>query len=180
MAKKKSKFLVNRCVLRHMTIEEGLELIKDARIDSPPLYIAGERVKRASDYQRFAVLSQGPLTCFECGVVGTHFMIERHRNENYYHINAYAGDKLLTWDHIVPRSLGGGNHVHNGRVACEACNGKRGNEMTIPELLWTLRQDPNTLYKTKTPLKNVLFASTKKFKSFIDTARVDNGALRRA
>lgn len=178
MAKKKFKFAVNRCVIRNMTIEEGLALIKDARIDSPPLYIDGERVKRA--FQRFAVLSQGPLTCFECGVKGTHFMIERHRNENYYHINVYAGNKLLTWDHIIPKSLGGSNHHHNGRVACEACNGRRGNEMSIHELLWAMRQNPNEVYKTKTPLKKILIPSMKKFEGFIHSAEVRNGALSRA
>lgn len=139
-------------------------MIKDVKLDAPPLYIRGERVKRASDYQRFAVLSQGPLKCFECGCEGTHFMIERHKNENYYHINAYAGDRMLTWDHIIPRSLGGSNHVHNGRVACEACNGKRGNEMNIPELLWAMRQNPNEIYKRPPPPKPI---PIRKFKTLI-------------
>lgn len=179
MSKKKTKG-VARCYLKQLTIEEGLEMIKGVTLNSPPFYLGGARVKRASDYQRFAVLSQGPLKCFECGCEGTHFMIERHKNEDYYHINPYAGDKLLTWDHIIPRSLGGSNHVHNGRVACEACNGKRGNEMTIAELLWTLRQDPNEMFKTKTPVKHLVFGSMKKFNSAIQSANISNGALKRA
>jgi len=154
-------------------------MIANVTIKSAPLFMGDKRVKRASDWQRFEVLSQGPLICFECGCKATHFLIERHRNENYYHINVYAGDRMLTWDHIIPKSLGGSNHVHNGRVACENCNSRRGNDMTVPELLWALRQDPNKVYKHGTPWSKLRIDSMRKFQRTVNTAKISAGALSR-
>ena len=56
---------------------------------------------------------------------------------------------MLTWDHIVPASFGGSDNPANARIACEKCNGNRGNDMTLKELLWVLKQDPRLLYKNK-------------------------------
>ncbi len=39
----------------------------------------------------------------------------------------------LDWDHIIPRSLGGGNTIENLIVACGPCNCARGN-MTLAEM----------------------------------------------
>lgn len=145
--KKRKKPYTTRVYLAKLSVEEGLKLISNVKKDSPPLYIQGERVRAKSEFRRFEVLVQGPLKCFDCGCEATHFMIERHKNENAYHINAYAGSRMLTWDHIIPRSLGGSDHVHNARVACEICNVRRGNEMNIIELLWVTHQDPNEVFK---------------------------------
>lgn len=44
----------------------------------------------------------------------------------------YCGQRItsetLTFDHIIPRSLGGGNFISNLLLACQPCNGKRGNK----------------------------------------------------
>lgn len=178
MSKKKRG--VRLSILAHLSIDEGLKLIDGANLKSPPLYIHGERVKRSSDYQRFAVMSRGPLKCYCCGIEATHFSIERHRNDHVYHINCYSNDSMMTWDHIIPKSLGGSNHPDNGRVACEPCNGKRGNEMSMHELLWTLRQDPNKMFKIHQPVNKVILPSVRKFENFIRSAEIRNGALARA
>ena len=43
-----------------------------------------------------------------------------------------SGPKKATIEHVLPKSLGGSNHVANLVVACLECNGKRGS-VTTPE-----------------------------------------------
>lgn len=69
--------------------------------------------------------------CVSCGLEGTHFIVEKHRNDvsphlNLYHISAnrYA---LMTRDHIRPSSKGGMNCVHNLQPMCESCNRRKSN-----------------------------------------------------
>jgi hypothetical protein len=83
------------------------------------------------------------LDCVKCGIVGTHFAVERDKKsapKNYvdpdkgYHLNLYAlnergEDVLMTKDHIVPRSMGGPNTLRNLRTACARCNNKKGNHI---------------------------------------------------
>lgn len=40
-----------------------------------------------------------------------------------------SGKKAATRDHIVPKSMGGANSVHNYVLACADCNSKRGNDL---------------------------------------------------
>ena len=54
---------------------------------------------------------------------------------------------MMTWDHIVPKSLDGSNNILNGRVACTDCNNNRGNTMTLHEIAWAAVQDPLVLFK---------------------------------
>lgn len=35
----------------------------------------------------------------------------------------------MTFDHYIPRSLGGDHHTDNLRLACKECNDKRGNQL---------------------------------------------------
>lgn len=41
--------------------------------------------------------------------------------------------EFITFDHIVPRSLGGTNQLHNLRLAHRYCNMKRGNDPLLNE-----------------------------------------------
>jgi hypothetical protein len=108
----------------------------------------------SGDTKRFHILLANPaLTCYKCGCQATHFRAELHRNElkraprTAFSFNPYSDSgKMLTWDHIVPKSLGGSNDVVNARIACEVCNSTRGNEMMLDELVWTLSQDHQLIY----------------------------------
>lgn len=44
------------------------------------------------------------------------------------HVKDCRADNYITFDHIVPRSLGGGNTLDNLRLAHQVCNRRRGND----------------------------------------------------
>lgn len=87
--------------------------------------------------------------CVSCGLEGAYFAMERHLrrdgslHEVRYHFNMYGlkGGKeiLFTKDHILPRSLGGADHLSNLQTMCLPCNQKKGatvspeTELLIPE-----------------------------------------------
>lgn len=79
-------------------------------------------------------------TCVTCGITGTMFALESHTGEaphlNFYHVMAPGrpggqGKKILmTKDHVIPRSKGGGNSQDNLQTMCTKCNSRKGN--TLP------------------------------------------------
>jgi 5-methylcytosine-specific restriction endonuclease McrA len=178
-SKKKNKSPVQWVILVQLTLAEGLDMINDAHLKKSKgidekVIVHGEKVMR--DRNRWAVLLQRDLSCFACGCEATHFQIERHKNDLVmgFSLNAYAGHQLLTWDHIIPRSLCGSDHYLNGRLACEACNGRRGNMMTLQELLWVNKQDPNSVYRPKwaetpAPLKLLIKDAKWNVKGYTDS-----------
>lgn len=52
----------------------------------------------------------------------------------------YCGDKswLWTYEHLIPKSHGGGNKVSNLVRACNKCNSKRGNSFEIVRFMTDL------------------------------------------
>jgi 5-methylcytosine-specific restriction endonuclease McrA len=144
----RKKPFTTKIYLAQLSLDEGLALIQPENLKHP-LFFNGERVKR--DYSRFAVLRSNKLACCFCGINGTHFLLEKHKNDKVmpFQVNIYSGSSLLTWDHILPVSHGGSDHVSNGRIACSPCNEGRGNKLTLEEVLWTLKQSPQEIFKSK-------------------------------
>lgn len=87
------------------------------------------------------------LSCVCCGITGVYFAKERSAkrikkpqpdgplfkatSENW-HLNLYALDQngreiLMTKDHIVPKSHGGEDKLHNLQTMCKPCNGAKQN-----------------------------------------------------
>ena len=163
MARKKKPY-VEFSYLAEYSIEEGLALIEDIlkRAHRPgKFFIHSVLVKR--DSQRLRVLKSCKLSCYSCGVKATHFVVLKHRNDKVmpYQLNIMAGNKMLTWDHILPKSLEGSNDPLNARCACKTCNEVRGNEMTLSEMVWVASQDPTRIYapqqiQTNIPLKRCI------------------------
>jgi len=54
----------------------------------------------------------------------------------YCHSSEESSTGRFTLDHLIPRSLGGGDHLDNLALACTRCNGRRYN--------FTNGTDPNT------------------------------------
>jgi len=167
---KKSK--IQMMYLAQLSVKEGLRVIHNVLNvkyeKSQKLRINSEVVKR--DYDRFRVLTSVDLTCFRCGAKATHFQIEKHRNDKVmpFQLNLYAGKRMLTWDHILPKSFDGSNDVINGRCACSKCNENRGNEMTLQEMVWAATQNPTLIYKevekTKASILEVVGMVRKEYK----------------
>ena len=80
-------------------------------------------------------------TCQICGSEGVEFRLELKFTQTTFNLYAKNG-AMLTFDHIVPKSLGGTNEESNGQCLCFSCNKKKGNLLNS-----TLRED--LLFKEK-------------------------------
>lgn len=77
--------------------------------------------------QTFAIYGTHCITCHK---EATHFAIERHKENEAYHLNLYGfqdnGEELLfTHDHIIARSLGGADNTNNTQTMCTVCNSNK-------------------------------------------------------
>lgn len=75
-------------------------------------------------------------TCIECGIEGTIYQAYESNKIGYIKLNLYAQREdgswvLMTADHTVPRSVGGGNFLQNLEPMCEDCNSTKGS--TVPD-----------------------------------------------
>lgn len=85
--------------------------------------------------QRLVLFKSKGVQCVECGIEGSFFALESHREDIPPHLNLYAikgyddnGDiieVLMTKDHIHPRAKGGKNVMENYQTMCAPCNVKK-------------------------------------------------------
>jgi 5-methylcytosine-specific restriction endonuclease McrA len=95
------------------------------------------------------------LVCVSCGLSGLYFALERHirsvaqnqrRGEQFirhriehiknasWHFNLYGlletgEERMLTKDHIMPKSKGGANEMWNYQLMCDWCNVQKSNKI---------------------------------------------------
>ena len=134
--------------LRTMTLDEGLEYLSNQRARK----INGFWIEKASkpSNTRLHMFKSGQTRCVSCGLEGSIFHIERHKNDKVmpFSINLYGIENgreiMMTWDHILPKSMGGSNHLSNAQCMCEKCNHKKGTDISLADLI-TLSKIPNFL-----------------------------------
>lgn len=78
------------------------------------------------------------LRCAQCGMEATHFLLQMHPQmrtnpPNRAHFNLYSERPdgrmvLFTKDHIVPKSKGGPDKLHNFQTMCQPCNAKKADQ----------------------------------------------------
>ena len=79
---------------------------------------------------RYKLFKEKGVKCIACNVKGTHFRVQRHSSTQRYHLNLYTNDGLLmTKDHIIPKSKGGGNTQDNYQPMCTICNREKDNKL---------------------------------------------------
>ena len=122
------------------TFEEGMYVINHRKQKN----LHGVEVEGLTDPQstRIRMIANGQTTCVACGAKGNHFYIERHKKDlaSKYSLNLYAlqedgSEVMMTWDHTIPKSLGGSNQLVNAQCMCQKCNANKGNHLSLTELI---------------------------------------------
>ena len=117
---------------KHISDELGF-----SRVKAVAAYLGIPKLRRADGFKLFRK-ERDNLKCCVCGIEASEWRTSKFfgiRCLNLYAKNSVGKTVLLTQDHIIPRSLGGCNSLHNLRIMCQPCNVKRGNNATIFELL---------------------------------------------
>lgn len=110
------------------------EMVKYREIDNRKrkVFFDGHEVKISTSRLRMFLLKGH--TCVTCKVEGLFLYKEKNSIRDGYHLNLYAVkdglEILMTKDHILPKSLGGLNHIDNYQTMCTECNAKKGNDVT--------------------------------------------------
>lgn len=127
----------------HLSYEEVMEMI-----DTGEQVLHGYRVKTHSlRYKTF----RKSRCCVACGLEGSFFALHKSdcpsEPEDRAHLQFWAalpdGNlRLMTKDHIIPKSRGGGDHLKNMQTMCSRCNtekGSRSEGQQVEDLLYNLR-----------------------------------------
>lgn len=100
---------------------------------------------------RLRCLLRSPI-CVTCGLEGVMWMLQSHgplnkKNESRPHLNLYAdtkgGWRMMTQDHIFPKSKGGSNEMSNLQTMCSACNQSKADK--VPDEYCTVFGNPKGL-----------------------------------
>jgi len=92
---------------------------------------AGRKVRINS--LKLQTFKKDGLVCADCGIQASFFSLDtiKHKSQTRTTLNLYAWHdgqlKLMTCDHIIPKSKGGGKGIANTQTMCYACNHKKGN-----------------------------------------------------
>lgn len=92
---------------------------------------------------RYFVFRDNP-TCVACGLTGTKIILDMNPGDQSPHFNFYAEEDgrlvLMTKDHIVAKSRGGGDVMSNYVTCCSICNNLKGHYQVTYEQVRELRK----------------------------------------
>ena len=125
-------------------IEEGFDIL--AAEQKGDRLIRGQQVARPAGWALFTNLRGSPIRCWNCGCEADRWVSMKGRRDKIGVpvLNLFSGTRLMTRDHIIPKSLGGVDHVDNLRPGCDVCNHERGNAVD-PETLRFAQEHPELL-----------------------------------
>jgi hypothetical protein len=159
-----------------MDLDEGLAYLENQGQRRIEGFWVESATKMAAT--RLKMFAMGQTKCVGCGLQGDHFHIERHKNDKVmpFSINLYGWkdgrEVMLTWDHILPKSLGGSNRIENAQCMCKHCNERKSNKLSIDEIVDIVSHEhAEKMYKMDQPLPkgslkqllDVVNAETEKF-----------------
>lgn len=164
-----------------MDLDEGLSMIKQTSNNRKVTVLGQYLLPKKS--RRLSLLESGHLFCCKCGLEGKHWYIEKdlrdpneHFSLQFYGFDKDGVERMLTWDHIVPKSLGGNDSLNNGQIMCHPCNRDKSNSITeediklldqIGRLRAMINTNPNT-YKHE--LARYMNADNRKKKEKVNAA----------
>lgn len=112
-------------IKENISVGDGLAMI------GKPVVMFGSKITTNS--KRLLLIKNKGQECACCGAKLSHFHIEHQRGDalSYFILSPYATtdegkEVLLTWDHIVPKAIGGTDHGDNSQVMCMKCNNEKG------------------------------------------------------
>jgi hypothetical protein len=128
------------CYLHEIPLDEGFTVLFNT--EPSRRLVQGKQVNRPSGFHLFAARwqSKNRVKCVGCGVEADRWVAikgEKDRSEQVdFHPYAptMSGIVRMTQDHIIPKSLGGVDHLDNLRVMCSTCNLTRGNSLARADL----------------------------------------------
>lgn len=91
----------------------------------------GRKVSRPSGWALFHHLKGSPIRCRFCGIQADRWVVTKGPSDLVSPpvMNLFAGNRMMTRDHYIPKSLGGRDVVANLLPACAPCNETRSNEV---------------------------------------------------
>lgn len=131
--KKKSPGKVKRSGYVHyqyIPLEVGLAAI-NAAIDEPMKKVrhqVGDHEVHTTSL-RLRVFALKGITCYICGLKATQFSIDDTPTGKTHHMNLWGTKDgmpmLFTHDHVIDRSKGGADELHNVEPCCAYCNNQK-------------------------------------------------------
>lgn len=105
--------------------------------------INGQQYSVRMNSDRYFVFRDNPA-CVACGLQGTKMILDMNPGDHSPHFNLYAEEDgryvLMTKDHILAKSRGGTDEIHNYQTMCACCNNLKGHyDLTVEEVR-TLRE----------------------------------------
>lgn len=89
-------------------------------------------LEKYREHRRLKVFCLKGTKCSNCDATGTRLI--KRRDVTSAHIDLYTRDfRMITVDHILPKSKGGSNNIENLRPMCCICNSRRGSEITLKD-----------------------------------------------
>lgn len=111
-------------------IDETFEILGDTIYERRKTFVNfhGETIKANS--QRYIVFKEKGCTCVKCGLTASYFALERHENQERFHLNLYGvnehgNEVLFTKDHIMPKAHDGASKIVNYQTMCIICNNEK-------------------------------------------------------
>jgi HNH endonuclease len=127
-----------------VSLEEGFQVL-DAENKQDRL-VKGRKVSRPSGWLLFTSLRCKSIRCCFCDIEADRWIAGKGAGDHIgsFVLNLFAGTRMMTRDHIIPKSLGGRDDVRNLRPACSPCNETRSNEVS-PEVIRFAQEHPELL-----------------------------------
>jgi len=164
--------------IKKCKIEEVLKHVSLNQEDKPVTVKFGSKMVHMGS-KRYLNFKAHGSTCVTCGLVGTHFWLERHKNQktgrfhfNMYGTNGDGEEVMLTKDHIIPKAKGGSDEVDNFQVMCQPCNGSKGDNYLSEAQLIHQGKVQATL-KILGPLEKLFLDTNNQYMDLVNTCDHD-------
>lgn len=111
-------------------IDETFSILGNAIYSRRKTFINFHGTEIKANSQRYVVFKEKGCTCVKCGLTASYFALERHENQDRFHLNLYGVNEqgqeiLFTKDHIQPKSKDGASKFDNYQTMCIICNNEK-------------------------------------------------------